>query len=233
MKKQHVYGETRLSAAERPGRREHTAGRRAGSARPRRTGAQRFKRAVFCAVAMLGGWFLIHTAVVLWVGFHDDLPAAADVAVILGSKVERNGRPSPSLQARLEKGLQVYQAGVVKKIVVSGGLGKEGFEEAEVMRAYLLGRGVPDQDVLVDRGGYNTCRSAQGAARIMQENGWHSAVVVSQYYHLLRSRLAFRQAGVPSVYSAYAWVIDPRDPYEVVREFVAYYAYLGKGCRAE
>ncbi len=230
MNEQPSPGEFHLPAPEHPARREYTVRRTPGSAQGRRAGAQEGKRLALYTAVLLGAWFAIHTGVVLWVGFRDDLPAVADVAVVLGSKVERNGRPSPSLQARLEKGVKLYRSGVVNKVIVSGGLGKEGFEEADVMRAFLLEQGVPDQDILVDRGGYNTCQTALSTARVMQQNGWQSAIVVSQYYHLLRSRLAFRQAGVPSIYSAYAWVLDARDPYEIVREFVAYYVYLGRGC---
>ncbi len=54
-----------------------------------------------------------------------------------------------------------------------------------------------------------------------------AAIVVSQYYHLPRARLALARAGVRSVFSAHAEVVLTwREPYTLFREFVAYYYYL-------
>ena len=51
----------------------------------------------------------------------------ADIAVILGSKVNEDGTLSERLKKRLECGISLYHNGRAKKLMVSGGLGKEGF----------------------------------------------------------------------------------------------------------
>ena len=65
------------------------------------------------------------------------------MAIVPGSKVHSDGQPSPGLQRRLERALQVFRMGGVKAIVVSGGRGVEGCQEADVMRGVLLKGAIP------------------------------------------------------------------------------------------
>jgi vancomycin permeability regulator SanA len=154
----------------------------------------------------------------------------ADVAVVLGSKVHPDGTPSSGLQRRLERALDLYRKGAVKAIFVSGGRGSEGFDEADVMRNILIQNGVPADSILVDRAGNNTRLTAIHTRKTMQARGWQSAVVISQYYHVPRAKLALRQQGVPHVSGAaaeyhFAWT----DPLSIVREFAGFYSYLLHG----
>lgn len=183
-------------------------------------------KALLGFASLVGLWFAAHTAAVVWCGLHDDAQPA-DVIVVLGNRVERSGVPSLRLRERLDKALEVYRRGLAPAIIVSGGMGREGFDEATVMRDYLVAHGVPEAAVIVDSGGYDTRRTALEAARIMAGRGMRSAIVISQYYHIARTRLAFARAGVEVVHSAHADVaLTFREPYMLFREFVAYYYYL-------
>jgi vancomycin permeability regulator SanA len=154
----------------------------------------------------------------------------ADVAVVLGSKVHRDGTPSSGLQRRLERARELYLKGAVKAIFVSGGRGSEGFEEADVMRNILIQNGVPAGAILVDRAGNNTRLTAIHTREMMQARGWQSAVVISQYYHVPRATLALRQQGVPHVSGAAAeYRFTWTDSLSIIREFAGFYAYLAHG----
>jgi vancomycin permeability regulator SanA len=48
------------------------------------------------------------------------------LALVLGSKVEQEGTPSPRLRARLDRTLELFRDGWFAFIIASGGLGKEG-----------------------------------------------------------------------------------------------------------
>jgi uncharacterized SAM-binding protein YcdF (DUF218 family) len=82
-------------------------------------------------------------------------------------------------------------------------------------------RGVPADVILVDGGGVNTYATARYAAAAMDERGWESAVVVTQYFHVPRARLALRRFGVEEVYGAHAPYFGLRDLYSIPREVVA------------
>ena len=171
-------------------------------------------------------WFLAHTAAIAWVGIHDEVQPA-DVICVLGNKVLPSGVPSLRLQERLDRALALYQEGKAPVIVVSGGLGREGQYEGDVMAGYLRAHGVPPEALLVDNQGVDTYHSAQYMSHAMAERGWRSCIIVSTYYHLARARLAFRRAGVPVVYTAHAQVvITPREPWQLLREFAGYYVYV-------
>ncbi|WP_394776006.1 ElyC/SanA/YdcF family protein [Flavobacterium sp.] len=62
----------------------------------------------------------------------------ADIAVILGNKVNDDGTLSERLEKRLECGLKLYRDNRIKKILVSGGLGSEGYYEGDKMKEYLI-----------------------------------------------------------------------------------------------
>lgn len=172
----------------------------------------------------------------LWIGFHsawtvlagvNAQPRPADVAVVLGTRVERSGTPSLRLRERLDRAIELFQSGIVNNIIVSGGLGREGHEEADVMRDYLLGRGIPAEKIFVDRNGYDTYETARSTKAIMDAHAFKSVVVVSHYYHLPRAVVTFGRFGIHEV-SAAAVIIPPmwRDSWSVLREFAAFYFYL-------
>ncbi len=169
--------------------------------------------------------FFLSAAAIVWDGLRDEL-GIADVAIVLGNKVETDGRPSPRLQARLDETTALYQQGFFNHILVSGGVGREGFDEAEVMKKYLVDKGIPEASIFVDSEGVTTYHTARNAAQMMQEKNWQSAMVVSQYFHISRAKLALRRFGISPVYCAHAQFFEISDFYSVFREVFGFYVYL-------
>ena len=161
-----------------------------------------------------------YAAALIIAGTIDDA-RPSDTAVILGSKVELTGQPSARLAARLDQGAVMYRAGLARTLIVSGGVGREGFDEAAVMRDYLVGKGVPAGAIIVDSLGLDTQATAANCAAIMRARGWSSAIVVTQHFHVPRTRLALRMAGVKHVTVTHAHFAEWRDIYSTLRELVA------------
>ena len=160
----------------------------------------------------------LHVCYMFLDGFKAPKPPA-DVAVVLGSKVQKDGTPSSGLQRRLERARDLYRKGAIKAVFVSGGRGSEGFEEADIMRAVLIQSGIPADAIIVDRAGNNTRLTAMHAHRIMEERGWQSAIAISQYYHVPRAKLALRQEGVAQVSGAAAeYRFTWTDPLSILRD---------------
>jgi vancomycin permeability regulator SanA len=158
-------------------------------------------------------------------GLRDDA-RASDAGLVLGSKVMLDGQPSERLRARLDKAADLYDAGLFKHIIVSGGVGREGYSEAKVMADYLAGaRAIPRTAILLDEQGNTTQATAINSAAIMKQQGFRSVVVVTQFFHLTRSRYALHRAGVPTVYTAHASYFEMRDIYSTIRELFALPAY--------
>lgn len=155
-----------------------------------------------------------------------DERAPCDVAVVLGAKVRVDGTPSVQLTDRLTGGLHAWQRGEARFVMVSGGLGREGHDEARVMAAWLAARSVPRERIIVDSDGWTTWHTAVNTRRVLDERGWSSALVVSSYYHVPRARLAFERAGVPRVATARApFRLALRDVLSLPREVVGWVWY--------
>lgn len=176
------------------------------------------------ACSLLLGIFLLACIVLVCAGLRDDL-GKADIGLVLGNKVERDGTPSPRLRARLEKTLKLYQAGYFPRVIVSGGVGQEGFDEAWIMRDYLAARGVPPERIIVDSAGVTTFESGRFARQLAAREQIRSVFAVSQYFHLPRTRLCFRKFGIAEVRSASPRFFEARDLYSIPREVVGYIQY--------
>jgi len=170
--------------------------------------------------------FLYLGAIVGWGLLSRAQPS--DVCVVLGNAVLADGTPSKRLRARLEKARDVYTRGHCRIIVVSGGVGKEGHDEAEVMKHYLVSHGVSSGQIIVDSRGVNTLATAQFLKRYCDSKGHKSVLAVSQYFHLLRTAFALRRVGFKQVSAEAPLYFEIRDLYSILREAVALPAYLLK-----
>lgn len=150
----------------------------------------------------------------------------ADVCVVLGNTVNKDGTLSNRLKARLDKSVELHNKNISRRIIVSGGLGKEGFQEAEIMRLYLLSKGIDDKNIIVDNNGNNTFMTAKFTADYMSNNNCSSVLAVSQYYHLFRIRLILKKFGVKNIQCASPGFYEIRDLLCVPREMIAIIKYL-------
>lgn len=175
------------------------------------------------AVWVLGIILLIHEVIIISDGLVDDIPHA-QVAVILGAQVNKDGQVSKRLKARLDRGIKLYNDNIVDQIYVSGGLGKEGYYEGTEMANYLIAKGVPRIRIKIDNEGINTRSTALNFVKDFPNQS--SVILVSQYFHITRCKLAFRQMGIKNVQGIHCDYFELRDPYSAFREFFGYYKYL-------
>lgn len=121
-----------------------------------------------------------------------DVPRAP-VALVLGAGLTRSGTPTPFLAGRLDVAADLYRRGKVEVLLVSGDNSTAGYDEPSAMRAYLIGRGVPEDVVVADYAGLDTWDSCTRAKRIF---GVERATVVTQEFHLPRAVALCRSAGI-------------------------------------
>lgn len=176
--------------------------------------------------------FLFPAAAIVLDGLTDDA-GKSDVAIVLGSKVEPDGRPSQRLAARLDRALELYRQGLVRHLIVSGGTGAEGFDEAKVMKSYLAARRVPAAAILVDSAGTTTWETARNSAALMRAHGFKSALIVTQYFHISRTRLALQKFGITTIHTAHPSYFEWRDLYSIAREVVGFASYMLRAADSE
>ena len=120
---------------------------------------------------------------------------ATPVALVLGAGLEPDGTPSVYLARRLEAARQLFEAGTVQVILVSGDNSTPYHDAPGAMRRWLLQHGVPDAKIVRDAAGFDTHDSCVRARQIF---GVTSAVVVTQDYHVRRALFSCKAAGIES-----------------------------------
>ena len=139
---------------------------------------------VVVVVAIIG--FIAVAAVVASYSQQSD-GGRADAAVVLGAAVLRT-EPSPVFAERLRHAAELYKAGAVKKIVVSGGLAQgDKFSEAAAGRDWLVGQGVPSGDVLLEDQSHTTFQNLENVKPILAANGLTRVLIVSDPLHMKRA----------------------------------------------
>ena len=152
---------------------------------------------VMIALAALG-----LSCIVLLMGFvyykETHLPPIgdSDVIIVLGAQVKEDGTPSVALERRLTAAHESYLADRQLIIVCGAQGGNEPRPEGDVMRDWLLERGVPDEDVVAETDSFNTRENLTYAKAIMESRGLKNALVVTSDYHVARALELCRQVGI-------------------------------------
>jgi vancomycin permeability regulator SanA len=156
-----------------------------------------------------------------------DYRRPADVVVVPGARVYPDGRLSASLADRVDTAIELYREGLVNRIVMSGGIGSNGVDEAMAMRDHAAFRGVPGEAIVMDSGGVDTDSTVRNTVAMVPPGD--SILVVSQPYHLPRLKLAFRAQG-RNVYTVPAREARPiaKTPLFVAREIPGFWVYWAR-----
>jgi SanA protein len=118
------------------------------------------------------------------------------VAIVLGAKVWDDGSLSHALIDRVTTGVELYRAGKVKKLLMSGDNPSAAYDEPTAMKGEAIKQGVPEADIVLDFAGrrtYDTCYRAKDVFDLK------NAVIVSQEFHLSRSIYLCENLGIESV----------------------------------
>ncbi|MEU1078124.1 MULTISPECIES: ElyC/SanA/YdcF family protein [unclassified Streptomyces] len=182
-----------------------------------RTGQRRAVQAVaaLCTLALSPAAWMF-TAADGKIGTVARAPASG-VAVVFGAGLWQ-GEPSPYLAHRLDAAVELYRAGKVRAVLVTGDNGRPEYDEPDAMRAYLVRHGVPDGRVVSDFAGFDTWDSCVRARKIF---GVERAVLVSQGFHIRRAVALCEAAGVDSYGVAVDAVHDATWYYGSTREVFA------------
>ncbi len=186
-------------------------------------------KTIFIVVIIILLSFIAECVYIVSDGLSNDNVSNADVIVVLGNKVNKDGSLSNRLKSRVEKAIELYNKNISKTIIVSGGIDKESkINEAICMKDYLVKNGIPEQDIIVDEYGTDTYKTAENSKLIMEKNNFKSVIVVSQYFHITRSKLAFRKVGIKEVFGVCSDFWEIRDLYSIPRDAGALLYYIVK-----
>ncbi len=147
------------------------------------------------------------------------------VAIVFGAGIYNNGRLSGMLRDRMDTAIDLYQAGKVEKLLLSGDNRVVEYDEPSAMMEYAIAQGVPAADIQPDYAGrrtYDTCYRANAVFQVQ------AAILVTQQFHLPRALFLCDQLGVQAVgVAADRGAYNPRSvAFSETREVLAQIAAL-------
>jgi SanA protein len=173
-------------------------------------------------LVVAANWWITRSAREFIIADRERLPVN-DVALVLGTspKVGR-GWTNPFFDGRISTAAELYHAGKVRHLLVSGDNGRRGYDEPTAMRDALLARGVPESAITLDYAGFRTLDSMARARNVF---GLQRFTIITDDFHQPRAIFLARSFGLdvvgfPSRHVPFRWSKKTRTR-EIASRFVA------------
>lgn len=120
-----------------------------------------------------------------------------DAVIVLGCQI-RGDRPSRMLRIRLDTAIDVLNENPEAVCIVSGGQGSdEDYTEAEIMKKYLIEKGISPERVIEEGGSATTMENMHNSKLILDDLSIDGNICfVSDGYHIYRAGLIARDCGL-------------------------------------
>lgn len=185
----------------------------------------RLKRIILITLAAAMLYFVGFVTAAHFAGLQDTTEQA-DVIIVLGSGLRKDGRPGPALTRRTRHGADLWHEGIAPLVLCTGGQSEYyPRTEAAACREILLAAGLPAGAILMEERSRSTEENAIYSKRILDQKQLTHVVLVSDSYHMLRARWLFSKQGIQSFASPVTngRIRDPRVyPFSLAREFIAF-----------
>ena len=164
--------------------------------------------------------FILITSTFLAIyGHKDNSSYDEDAAIVLGYGAK--GREVPAmLKNRLDKAVEYHLKNPEAIIVVSGGKARKNrASEAEIMKEYLLSKGVPSNKIIKEDKSRTTVENFKFSADLLKEKfgSEYSAVIITNVFHIYRSE-KYAKAAKINVFHVSAKTVWYTIPWIYVRE---------------
>jgi len=116
---------------------------------------------------------------------HVEKIPAKKAALVLGTaKYLRGGQINYYFKYRIDATVELFKAGKIRAIIVSGDNGSKDYDEPTTMRDDLVARGIPIEYIRIDYAGFRTLDSIVRAEAIFDLKDY---IIISQQFHLERA----------------------------------------------
>lgn len=139
---------------------------------------------VFTATLLLSNYWVKHEAKGLTYNLAKEIPYNHAALVLGTSKKTRSGAQNLFFKYRMEAAAELYKAGKINFIIVSGDNSEMYYNETRDMKKSLIKMGVPEDCIVEDFAGFSTLDSVIRAKEVF---GQDSVTVISQEFHNQRA----------------------------------------------
>jgi SanA protein len=119
------------------------------------------------------------------------------VGLLLGtSKYLRGGKTNLYYKYRIDAAIQLFDAGKIDYILVSGDNRKKNYDEPTTMKSDLVAAGIPASKIFLDYAGFRTLDSVVRSKYIFSQD---SITIISQRFHNERAIFLAKRKGIEAV----------------------------------
>ncbi|MFY0652310.1 MAG: YdcF family protein [Cyclobacteriaceae bacterium] len=145
-----------------------------------------------------------------------ELVPSSDIALVLGtSKYKTGGGNNLFFDNRIKAAAELFKAGKVKQVVLSGTKDPKYYDEPKDMKAALMDYGVPEAMIVLDGRGFRTMNSIENVP------GDKSMTIITQRYHAYRALFLSESMGVEAICYEAEFPSDDYSYTTVIREVFA------------
>lgn len=148
------------------------------------------------AVIVCANYAVRHTTKAFIYQNIDSIPQNKAGLLLGTSKLLRSGIPNQYFQNRIQATVDLYKAGKIEVVVISGDNSREGYNEPEDMKSELMLRGIPEDKIYLDYAGFRTLDSVVRMEKIF---GQKSFTIISQKFHNQRAIYIAHAKGLQAV----------------------------------
>lgn len=171
------------------------------------------------AFIIFSNWIIISAAKESVYDTVSDTPSGNNVALLLGtSRYTRWGTTNLYFKYRITAAAELYHAGKIKHIIVSGDNSLKEYNEPQHMLDALIQKGVPESAITLDYAGFRTLDSVVRCKKVF---GQSKFIIVSQRFHVERALFIAHKYDIDAIgYAAQ----DPPDKYSLKTRIREYFA---------
>lgn len=148
------------------------------------------------AVIVCANYAVCHTAKAFIYQNIDSIPQNKAGLLLGTSKLLRSGLPNQYFQNRIQATVDLYKAGKIEVVVISGDNSREGYNEPEDMKSELILRRIPEDKIYLDYAGFRTLDSVVRMEKIF---GQKNFTIISQKFHNQRAIYIAHAKGLQAV----------------------------------
>jgi vancomycin permeability regulator SanA len=120
--------------------------------------------------------------------FKNKTKSNESVGVVLGAAVWSHNQPSPSLEARAEKAIELYKKGIINHIQLTGGNAPGELSEARSAFNFLLKKGIDPENIWIEEKTTSTSEQIHFLKYVLlKKRNIDRIILISDVYHLVRA----------------------------------------------
>jgi SanA protein len=128
--------------------------------------------------------------------YPSDLAPSRWLAIVFGAGLRRDGTPTTVLADRVMTAVELYRAGKISKILMSGSTNALLYNEPTAMKDLAVRLGVDPEDILLDDQGTRTLETCRRAKEVFNLD---QVILVSQKFHLPRALSICHALGMDAI----------------------------------